>query len=174
MNVQDVVIEHTLKAVRNHLFKKQKACPGTRETIELTDEIKQHILDNKIYKVIHQPRNNKRTEIFYQACIEKFLGGTHKRLKCGITDVTTDDTHAEIKNWDSWKSALGQLICYNGEDPKPNLQVFLFGTPIKRKVVFETFANNNIHAYELRDVDDGVHIIDSNGIIIYQHSLYDN
>lgn len=36
--------------MRNHLYKKLKTCPGTREQIELTDAIKQHILDNKVYK----------------------------------------------------------------------------------------------------------------------------
>ena len=35
--------------MQRHLYEKKKACPQTRNLIELTDEIKQHILDNRIY-----------------------------------------------------------------------------------------------------------------------------
>jgi hypothetical protein len=34
-----------------HLYNKQKSCPKTENDIELTDEIKEHILANRVYKV---------------------------------------------------------------------------------------------------------------------------
>ena len=56
---------------------------------------------------------NRKNEKFYQLLLENYLGGTHKTLSCGITDVTTDTCHAEIKEWSSWKEAIGQLTCYS-------------------------------------------------------------
>jgi hypothetical protein len=40
--------------MRNHLYKKLKPCHATQELLELTDTIKQHIIDNKVYKVPKQ------------------------------------------------------------------------------------------------------------------------
>ena len=54
------------------------------------------------------------------------LQGGHKKLKSGITDITTDFIHAEIKNWDSWKDAIGQLCVYQINDPKEKLEVYFF------------------------------------------------
>jgi hypothetical protein len=36
--------------MRNHLYKRQKTCPATVDDIELTDEIKNYILENRVYK----------------------------------------------------------------------------------------------------------------------------
>ena len=33
----------------------KKTCPGIKNVIELTDEIKQHIMDNRIYKMPEEP-----------------------------------------------------------------------------------------------------------------------
>lgn len=49
--------------MRNHLYKKLKSCRATDNVIELTDEIKQHILDNKIYKV---PKTQTPQQVIYQ------------------------------------------------------------------------------------------------------------
>lgn len=70
---------------------------------------------------------NKKNESFYQAIVEQHLGGGHKKLLIGETDVTTETHHAEIKNWDCWKESVGQLTVYNNEDPKEHLHVYLFG-----------------------------------------------
>jgi hypothetical protein len=44
----------------NHLYKRKKECPGTLNDIELTDEIKEKILKNRIY---HMPKEEKPTTI---------------------------------------------------------------------------------------------------------------
>jgi len=70
---------------------------------------------------------NQKNEDFYQKIVEMHLQGTHKRLTIGVTDVTNDTIHAEIKKWDDFKNAIGQLVAYNIEDPKERLQIYFFG-----------------------------------------------
>lgn len=74
----------------------------------------------------------KKQESFYQAIVEEYLGGTHKRImsndECvGITDITTDTIHAEIKTFSCFKEACGQLLWYGKFDPGKELQMYLFG-----------------------------------------------
>jgi len=38
-------------AIRRHFYNLQKVCPATKNDIELTDEIKNYILNNRIYKI---------------------------------------------------------------------------------------------------------------------------
>ena len=117
---------------------------------------------NKLNIELQYYKNNKN-ESFYQMVLEHILGGKHKLLNCGITDITLNDTHIEIKEWCVWKEAIGQLLCYNFEDPKPNLHVYLFGKPLesKRSIIFNTFKHNNIIPFEC---------INNNGIIIIKNS----
>jgi hypothetical protein len=42
--------------IKDHLYKRKKICPAIENDIELTDEIKQYILDNRIY---HLPKEEK-------------------------------------------------------------------------------------------------------------------
>jgi hypothetical protein len=70
---------------------------------------------------------NRKHEKFYQKLVEHCLCGTHKKLSCGETDITTDDCHVEIKHWPQWKESVGQLTCYNKVDPKPRLAIYMFG-----------------------------------------------
>lgn len=86
---------------------------GNKERLQL-------LLELQYYK-------NRRTENFYQLMLEQHLQGTHKTLECGITDVTTETCHAEIKEWKNWKEAVGQLTCYNAVDPKQELALYMFG-----------------------------------------------
>lgn len=39
------------RCMSDHLFKKKKPCPATLNEIELTDFIKNYILDNRVYKI---------------------------------------------------------------------------------------------------------------------------
>lgn len=129
----------------SHLYKKKKQCCSNISNIELTDEIKKHILDNRTYNVVLPVSadslvdevaklklqvailKKQYKEDFFQKIVEKYLGGTHKKLAVGETDVTNDDTHAEIKKFEDYKEAIGKLMCYNNCDPKDNLHAYLFG-----------------------------------------------
>lgn len=45
-----------------HLYNLNKPCPGIKSTVELTDEIKKHILDNRIYVPVQVNKNNSKRE----------------------------------------------------------------------------------------------------------------
>jgi hypothetical protein len=71
-------------------------------------------------------------EEIYQKALEVHLCGTHCKLKHGITDISNDRLHAEIKCIESWKGALGQLLYYNFISPKDELHMYLFGKKPKK------------------------------------------
>jgi hypothetical protein len=102
-----------------------------------------------------------KKEDFYQKIVEHHLGGTHKTLKCGITDVTTDTIHAEVKRWDSYKAGVGQLVCYNHEDPRSELHMYLFG-PVSNKQtdnIVEKLKNMNIKPFTFDVQPDSASIV---------------
>lgn len=152
--------------MRRHLLCAKKPCPATKSPIELTNEIKEWILDNRVY---HIPSPEKPTtdiimktpETYYQKIVEKYLKGTHKAVQCGVTDITTSTTHAEIKVWKNYKEALGQLIAYNTVDPKERLQVYLFGRTVKEDVQTATliFSSHNIECYTFVETPGVISII---------------
>lgn len=66
-------------------------------------------------------------ESFYQNLLEKYYGKSHGRYKYGVSDITTDDAHIEIKSWFCWKQAIHQLHIYSVQDPRDQLIVCFFG-----------------------------------------------
>jgi hypothetical protein len=107
--------------------------------------------------------NTKNNEKFYQTIVEKYLGGKHKRMLCGITDVTTDKIHAEIKNWTRYNDTFGQLFRYNNEDPKERLQVYMFGNTKKNKQeqqAFKSMKAANFEVYTFVHKEEHVDIIE--------------
>lgn len=102
-----------------------------------------------------------RNEWYYQRVLEAHLGGTHKHLASGITDITTDLFHAEIKNFKAWKSAIGQLICYNKWDPKPELRIYLFGSLVSSALIAENIKLHNIRLFVITDTPNGISIKDT-------------
>ncbi len=68
------------------------------------------------------------SEAVYQHALEQVLQGTHMRLDIyGISDITTDQFHAEIKEWQSWRGSISQLLLYNMASPRKELRVYFFG-----------------------------------------------
>lgn len=57
-----------------HLYDVVKPCPGLKSTIELTDEIKQHILDNRVYFPV---KANKVPKDGINASIKQKCWNTH-------------------------------------------------------------------------------------------------
>lgn len=120
-----------------------------------------------------QLMKTSRHEIFYQNIIEKFLNGTHKTLECGITDVTNDVCHAEIKKVHLYKDAIGQLVVYNQEDPRENLHLYLFGklSNKMKRIIKKACKNLNVHAFYFLDEVNNVKILNMNDeTVIYNHS----
>lgn len=85
---------------------------------------------------------SKFFEKIYQKNLQLRYGYGHKRLPCGITDITTPKKHIEIKEYSLWKHALGQILAYNHYDPKENLEVHLFGEyPTEKKEIAKAVFN---------------------------------
>lgn len=175
--------------MRRHFYDKKKTCQGIVNNIELTDDIKECILENRKYKMpLENEKLNKqikkleqdvmflkakKSEAFFQSILETYLQGSHKSVKSGVTDITTDTIHAEIKDWSSWKYALGQLLAYNFSEPKLYLHVYLFSTmrpkKEKRDEVFTIFKQHNITPFEFICDDINVKIIDENEIVVHEN-----
>ena len=51
---------HDRSCIRRHLYIKKKPCQSIENDIELTDEIKETILNNRIY---HMPKEKKKHDI---------------------------------------------------------------------------------------------------------------
>lgn len=68
-------------------------------------------------------------EVFYQKWLETVLGGKHKKLSIGVTDVSTSLMDVEIKTWRKWSMAIAQVDHYN-RVTKAELKVLaLFDVP---------------------------------------------
>jgi chromosome segregation ATPase len=96
------------------------------EIITLNSQNKQ--LQNEIEKIKEhlQQLSIKRNELYYQRFLERLLSASHCKTSFGVTDITTENEHIEIKHWRNYKAALGQLLSYNFNDDK-NLCAYFFG-----------------------------------------------
>lgn len=95
--------------------------------------------------------NFKLLEIDYQKHLQKlFKGKSHLKNKYGVTDITTDNSHIEIKNWTCYKNCLGQLLAYNLAHPKEKLIAAFFGneTTFKERAI-TLMHSNKIDVWEL-------------------------
>lgn len=100
-----------------------------------------------------------KSEIYYQRFLEKQLGASHKVTKYGITDITTDSEHIEIKHWKHFKACLGQLKSYNHGDNK-QLIAALYGDEYKKKQdVIDLFHSHDVNVWELNDSPNGIVIV---------------
>lgn len=92
----------------------------------------------------------RKPEVYYQRILEKHLNGKHKKVDCGITDITTPTMHVEIKEWKKWKEAVGQLLSYNVCENKPYLRLYLFESypSANKQIALNIFQKYNIQPYE--------------------------
>jgi hypothetical protein len=90
--------------MKRHLYDTKNLCPVLQVDVELTDDIKLYVMENRVYEMVENPvlaqqtrkldietamMNNTMNRQFYQNITEEYLQGTHKTLECGITDITT-------------------------------------------------------------------------------------
>jgi hypothetical protein len=108
-------------------------------------------LINELREEIDSLKENKR-EIYYQRFLEKMLGSGHNITKYGITDITTNTQHIEIKCWKNYKNCMGQLLAYNHRDTKQMIAAF-YDEPGKtykdKEKVIDLLKSNNIDTWEL-------------------------
>ena len=107
-------------------------------------------------------------ESIYQNVLEKYLDGKHISTEYGITDVTTNRLHAEIKSWCLWKTAIGQLMAYNLAEPREELHVYLFGKKLATATsIFRCFRLMRIKCFYFDKVQNVVMIRDSDDNVVY-------
>ncbi len=88
--------------------------------------------------------------------LEKELGGKHAYCASGIVDILTAGELIEIKNWNNWKAAIGQLQAYHVHFPDRKLRVHFFGKipKIEKQVnIVSTFSSLKIAVtWEFEDI----------------------
>jgi hypothetical protein len=140
------------------------------------DKQNRHI--NKLQQEVRLLRSfmKKRNEKFYQNIVEKHLNGKHKKVETGITDVTNDTTHAEIKQWSMFKFLVGQLQAYNHSDPKDELHAYFFGIATKeiKQMAYALCINHKIKVFTFIDSDEQIDIIDyATKDVVFSYSIPD-
>lgn len=98
---------------------------------------------------------SSKKEKFYQDILEHRYNAAHQKTSAGITDLTNDSFHAEIKNWENYRESIGQLMLYNMAMPRNILKVFVFGkrpSPSKMENILNLHRKLGIELIEL-DID---------------------
>ena len=148
-----IYIEKALKLLRTRDWEHieqaepevQSLCKGLEEKLVELDGLK----------------SNDDLETYYQKLAENLTGHSHSHNLYGDTDITTKDSHIEIKRWDKYKHALGQLLAYNMGDPRQQLKVFFFGTKPQQQnmdAIKILFNNYNIEVFCFNE-DDTLHLL---------------
>lgn len=96
-------------------------------------------------------------ESFFQRVLEERYRGKHLYLTTGITDVSTNKMHIEIKNAHRWVEALRQLLAYDIAAPREDLRLCLFN--------YHELSNDDINAVRstLSNSKVGVYKLDEKG-----------
>lgn len=92
---------------------------------------------------------NKTCEIFYQNYLETKKSGSHLKNQFGVTDVETDNEIIEIKDWNNYKSALGQILFYSFNSEKHKSVYFFGNKPRIYTHIVSVFKKYNINVYHL-------------------------
>jgi len=91
----------------------------------------------------------EKQESFFQKYLEKKFNASHTKNKFGTTDIETDDAIIEIKNWKNYKSAMGQVVCYNYGINKRKVVYFFGKKPKNIKDVINLFKSHHIDMYHI-------------------------
>ena len=130
-----------------------------KELAELKENYIQLKSENDLIKEKYFILLEKKQEIYYQRFLEKTLNATHKKTRYGTTDITTDTKHIEIKHWNYYKYALGQLLSYNFQQDK-ELCAYFFGqiSESKKNCIIELYKSKNVNIKEFIDTPFGIEI----------------
>ncbi|AEJ34347.1 KilA N-terminal domain, N1R/P28 DNA binding [Acanthamoeba polyphaga mimivirus] len=87
----------------------------------------------ELSKIELYSNNDKEKQI--QLALQKSLGGKIEvRTKHGYVDLLTKDKIIEIKSYDNWKHALGQILAYGELYENKNKCIYLFDIPSKNEI----------------------------------------
>jgi hypothetical protein len=155
-------VDNKIKQLESHVLENDKKFFAIVSKLENEiQSLKKTILEQS--EMITQLQSScgcKRNELFYQRYLEKELRGSHKITTFGVTDITTDTHHFEIKHWRAFKSCLGQLQAYNFKDTKRLIAAF-FGeyNCSKKESIIQMFWDYGIEVWELFDSGTNVKVI---------------
>lgn len=111
----------------------------------------------------------------FQKHLEIILHGGHVNYGFyGISDITNDAFHAEIKSWQSWKNVIGQLTSYNHASPRSELRAYMYGNlPSKPKLqlAMSLLAEFNINAFHIEMCQNVLTITDLEDMSICEYTI---
>jgi KilA-N domain len=94
-----------------------------------------------------EPYQNNNKEKIIQSKLQKKLGGDIEVPTIfGNIDLVTNDKLIEIKTYDNWKFALGQVLAYGDLYNNKKKCIYLFDVPddAKINVIKKLFAKHNV------------------------------
>ena len=110
------------------------------------------LLTTRVKKLESQKGKSER---HYQKLVEEMTGGAHLHIpNVGITDVTTDDSHIEIKHWTNYHTIPGQLWKYHKASPRSKRVAYLFGSPPPEKRKEDVWAMLQAQGIEMFIFDE--------------------
>lgn len=79
-----------------------------------------------------------------QLKMEKKLGGGHVTTPAGIIDILTPTMLVELKNWNDWIKAVGQVLVYGHFYPNHMKRIHFFGNPPSqdKQIVIKTICTS--------------------------------
>lgn len=131
---------------KKHLLKK-RPCPNNNMDISMADMFTKYFpLEGRSNFL---PKNIEH----YRELVEAMTGGRRNRLDSGVTNVSTNEFHAEVKPWRSFAKALGRLLAFDVDDNKRELRVYFFGEYAEsdKQIVLQVFTRYNIRCFEFVD-----------------------
>lgn len=173
----DVPVEHILERYKTNPKKNTHECCGcgkwysTKETLRIhkkmcipNDIVKEQPDASSTSNMITTQQSSGFTEDFYQKLLEKYFDASHMRYDGGISDITTDRFHGEIKHWNNWKQVPGQLQSANIRVPRDELRVFMFGNGSlqTKQHALDVFNSLQYEVYQLLHIEEDVYIQDMN------------
>lgn len=74
-------------------------------------------------------KKRQQPELAIQKKLEKQYNAGHKVIPYSVIDILGNDFLIEIKNWNDWIKAIGQVIVYGHVYPNHMKQIHFFGEP---------------------------------------------
>jgi hypothetical protein len=161
-----------LSKLKEEIAELKEFCGISTHAKSIEDQLEDKSKQIKNLQIELEFYKGKKNEPFYQAILENHFNASHKTLRSGITDITTDKMHAEIKAWDCWKESIGQLISYNTVDPREELHVYLFGkySPTSKQTAIEVFSANNFKVFDCILQEKTLRVINmTDNSILFEH-----
>lgn len=102
-------------------------------------------------------KKRKKKEAYFQRLLETKLNAKRMHIRgVGITDLTTHDSHIEIKCWTRYHQVPGQLAAYQQGCHRPKSLVYFFGSPpsfIRLNQIINLMTAHGIQMFSIDDDD---------------------